>query len=224
MMSVANHAPLPFFDRLPIRARLAVRRASDLAELPNQNADMVFTILCADLKLIGVEPPTRTEFAVWFEDVKAEAANEAAAIDCFVRDVGSREALRPKTGEIDLHFGKVNANAGDELRIRQARIIVEAAHALNEAKLAAGYSPASILLDDTIVQQALIELLEAGDTATMMDADNRMTPGNKLADLLLAEADGDIDGKLVGSLTMDMQPELCRILSTTAHRTRAAPQ
>ncbi|MNE83291.1 hypothetical protein D3C80_1800970 [compost metagenome] len=45
-----------------------------------------------------------------------------------------------------------------------------------------------------------------------MDADVHMTAGNKLVDLLLGEGDADIDDKLVGCLTMDMQPELCRLL------------
>ncbi len=94
-----------------------------------------------------------------------------------------------------------------------ARDIILAAHVLNEAKIAAGYSPASIILDDTIVQQALIEQLEAEATNSVMDADVNMTPGNKLVDLLLGEDSPEIDGKLVDCLTMDMQPELCRILS-----------
>lgn len=42
MIALANHAPIPFFNRIPIRARLAIRRACDLASLPNQNPEAVY--------------------------------------------------------------------------------------------------------------------------------------------------------------------------------------
>lgn len=100
----------------------------------------------------------------------------------------------------------------DAQRLKHARGIVKAAHELNLAKIAAGFSPVHITLDDTIVQEALREVLSAEADATVMDTDTHMTPGNKLVDLLLGADDDDIDGKLVDCLTIDMQAEICALL------------
>jgi hypothetical protein len=136
MISVANHAPIPFFDRIPIRARLAIRRACDLACLPTQNPEAVYAILCADLKLIGVEQPGRAEFAIWFDGVKAEAAMEDSLVASVIDDL---KCSRPRSLAVVETTQPVNLVSG----ITHAQAVVKAADALFKAKLAAGYSPIS---------------------------------------------------------------------------------
>lgn len=229
MIALANHTSIPFFDRVPLRAGFALRRACDLVELPHQTAEGVFAMLCSDLKLINVEPPSRAEFNVWYEEVKRDRPN---------RDPSSTAALAPKTAaaiiglaenpgadSVTIHPAvkqpfaincEVAQPAERDSRIKQARAVVTAAHALFSAKIAAGYSPISAEVDDTIVQDALIELFEDGAAGSVMDAGT--TPGNRLADLLLAAAgeDIEIEHKLVNCLTLYMQAELCALLVARA--------
>lgn len=209
MMPVANHVPIPFFERIPIRARLAIRRACDLASLPNQNPEAVYSILCADLKLIDVEQPDRTEFAAWFDCVKAEAAMESAALSSFIKDLGSKRPHR---------FTVVDERQPADVvsSIEHAHAVVRAADALFKAKLAAGYSPISAELDDTVIQDALTELLDDSAVATLMDIDTRR--GHRLMELLLGlpDEDGAIEEKIVNCLTLYMQAELCALFAARA--------
>ncbi len=209
MISVANHAPIPFFDRIPIRARLAIRRACDLACLPNQNPEAVYAILCADLKLIGVEQPGRAEFAIWFDGVKAEAAMEDRLVTSVIDDSKSSWSRSLAAVETTQPVDLVSS-------IEHARAVVKAADELFKAKLAAGYSPISAELDDTVIQDALTELLDDSPVATLMDIDTRR--GHRLMELLLSlpDEDGAIEEKIVNCLTLYMQAELCALFTARA--------
>ncbi|CUX41365.1 hypothetical protein AGR7C_Lc100122 [Agrobacterium deltaense Zutra 3/1] len=217
-VAVRNHVAVPFFDRVPSRVKDLVITTFDNIVERGQSTREAYHFFGNAVKKRNVEGPTFDEFAHWHERVKNGLIDRPhpadTIVDCFIRDLGKG---RPSASEV-VYFNELQtANTPETareagLRIKQARAIVAAAHALNEAKLAAGYSPASITLDDTILQQALTDLLAAEADATVMDADVHMTAGNKLVDLLLGEGDADIDDKLVGCLTMDMQPELCRLL------------
>ncbi|MBB2905777.1 hypothetical protein ACQZ46_11635 [Agrobacterium salinitolerans] len=215
--AVRNYVAVPFFDRVPPRVMdLVITTFDNIVEraMPKRDA---YHFFATGVKQRHLEGPTFEEFADWHERVKNGLIDRPHPSDILPFTPSPYQPL-PKTAEerVIKHPHAVacvvDLEAVDTERLRQARAIVVAAHALNEAKLAAGYAPASILLDDTILQEALQEVLSAEASATVMDADVHMTPGNKLVDLLLGEGDDDIDDKLVGCLTMDMQPELCRLL------------
>lgn len=69
MIAAVNHTAIPFFDRVPIRARAAVRRACDRAE-SRDTTDHQYLALSHDLQPLGIEPPTLDEFRVWLEEVR----------------------------------------------------------------------------------------------------------------------------------------------------------
>ena len=214
-VAVRNHVAVPFFDRVPSRVKDLVITTFDNIVERGQSTREAYHFFGNAVKKRNVEGPTFDEFAHWHERVKNGLIDRPHPSDVLVfspAQTPSRTPLphaaeKPRSMACVVDLETVEAE-----RLRKAHAIVVAAHALNEAKLAAGYSPESISLDDTVVQQALTELLTAEADATVMDADVHMTAGNKLVDLLLGEGDADIDDKLVGCLTMDMQPELCRLL------------
>ncbi|QCL81154.1 hypothetical protein CFBP5877_18605 [Agrobacterium tumefaciens] len=219
--AVRNYVAVPFFDRVPPRVMDLVITTFDNIVERAQNKRDAYYFFATGVKQRQFEAPTFEEFADWHERVKIGlverphpsevvqlTAVAGSAHPSPANATPERRVKQPHAIACALDLEAVGAE-----RLRQAWAIVAAAHALNEAKLAAGYSPASITLDDTVLQQALTELLSAEANATVMDADVHMTAGNKLVDLLLGEGDADIDDKLVGCLTMDMQPELCRLLA-----------
>ncbi|UXU07151.1 hypothetical protein [Agrobacterium tumefaciens] len=218
--AVRNYVAVPFFERVPPRVMDLVINTFDNIVERAQNKREAYYFFATGVKQRQFEGPTFEEFADWHERVKnglierphpSEVVQLTAVLGSAQLSTANatpeRWVKQPHAVACAVDLETVGAE-----RLRQARSIVAAAHALNEAKLAAGYSPASFILDDTVLQQALTELLSAEADATIMDADVHMTAGNKLVDLLLGEGDADIDDKLVGCLTMDMQPELCRLL------------
>ncbi|MEW4398902.1 hypothetical protein AB1J06_09475 [Agrobacterium tumefaciens] len=238
MNAVLNHIAVPFFHRVPTRGKPVVLAVFDgIAEKAWHHKE-AFLKLSNDLRQKDIEPPTLSEFQDWYARVKnglverphpSEVLSDinTAAINPYnPRPKGAEERRFSRLyGEISYPAGRdivecasehialeVARLSAQENRLEQARAIVAAAHRLFEVKLAAGYSPISIGLDDTIVQEALRDVLSAEATATVMDADTHMTPGNKLVDLLLGEGDEDIDAKLVDCLTIDMQAEICALL------------
>lgn len=215
-VAVRNHVAVPFFDRVPARVKDVVITTFDNIVERGQSIREAYHFFGNAVKKRNVEGPTFDEFAHWHERVKNGLIDRPHPSDVLVFSPAPAPASKPlpKASEKPRTMAcVVDLETVDAERLRKARAIVVAAHALNEAKLSAGYSPESITLDDTVVQQALTELLTAEADATVMDADVHMTAGNKLVDLLLGEGDADIDDKLVGCLTMDMQPELCRLLA-----------
>lgn len=219
--AVRNHVAVPFFDRVPPRIMDLVITTFDNIVERGQSTKEAYHSFGNAVKKRHVEGPTFHEFADWHERVKNGLVDRPHPSEVLVFSAATVASFQPAPKAQEERPIKqphtiacvVDLEAVDTERLQQARTIVLAAHALNEAKLAAGYTPASITLDDTVLQQALTDLLTAEADATVMDADVDMTAGNKLVDLLLAEDDNDIDHKLVGCLTMDMQPELCRILA-----------
>lgn len=215
--AVRNYVAVPFFDRVPPRVMdLVITTFDNIVERAMSKRE-AYHFFANGVKKRQFEGPTFEEFADWHERVKIGLIDRPHPSDVLPFTPSPYQPL-PKTADerVIKHPHAVacvvDLAALDTDRLRQARAIVLAAHALNEAKLAAGYAPASILLDDTILQEALQEVFSAEASATVMDADVHMTPGNKLVDLLLREGDDDVDAKLVDCLTMDMQPELCRLL------------
>lgn len=219
--AVRNYVTVPFFDRVPPRVMDLVITTFDNIVERAQNKREAYYFFANGVKQRQFEGPTFEEFADWHERVKNGLVERPHPSEVVQLSAVAGLAYQPIAHAAPEYAVKqphsiacgVDLEAVETERLRQARAIVVAAHALNEAKLAAGYSPASIALDDTILQQALTDLLTAGADATVMDANVHMTVGNKVVDLLLGEDDADIDHKLVGCLTMDMQPELCRMLA-----------
>ena len=217
--AVRNYVAVPFFDRVPPRVMDLVITTFDNIVERAQNKREAYYFFATGVKQRQFEGPTFEEFGDWHERVKnglvdrphpSEVVQLSAVAGLAYQPHAAPERVVKQPHSIAC---AVDLEAVDTERLRQARAIVVAAHALNEAKLAAGYSPASIALDDTILQQALTDLLTSEADATVMDANVHMTVGNKLVDLLLGEDDADIDDRIVGCLTMDMQPELCRLLA-----------
>lgn len=207
--AVAGPYDTPFFNNPPARAKPIIRKflAELLALSPVAKLRPVHEAFKRDLEAVGIVAPDFFEFGNWHIDVTKD---RVATID----SGDSRREFRtsaPESGaEVVCEVAQI---VEQDIRLEHAYAIVKAAHELNQAKLAAGFSPLSIVLDDTIVQEALRDILSAEADATVMDADVHMTPGNKLVDLLLGEGDDDIDAKLVDCLTIDMQAEICRILA-----------
>ncbi len=216
--AVRNYVAVPFFDSVPPRVMDLVITTFDNIVERAQNKREAYYFFATGVKQRQFEGPTFEEFADWHERVKNGLVDRPHPSEVVqlsaVGGIAYQPLAAPERAVKQPHSiaCAVDLEAIDTERLRQARAIVVAAHALNEAKLAAGYSPASIRLDDTVLQQALTELLSAEADATVMDADVHMTVGNKIVDLLLGEGDADNDDKLVDCLTMDMQPELCRLL------------
>ncbi|MGP4671770.1 hypothetical protein ACSV5N_07370 [Agrobacterium salinitolerans] len=215
--AVRNYVAVPFFERVPPRVMdLVITTFDNIVERALSKRE-AYHFFATGVKQRQFEGPTFEEFADWHERVKNGLIERPHPSDVLLFTPSPYQPLPKSTEERAVKHPHavacvVDLEAVDTERLRQARAIVVAAHALNEAKLAAGYAPASILLDDTILQEALQEVLSAEASATVMDADVHMTPGNKLVDLLLGEGDNDVDAKLVDCLTMDMQLELCRLL------------
>jgi len=209
--AVRNYVAVPFFDRVPPRVMDLVITTFDNIVERAQSKREAYYFFANGVKQRQFEGPTFEEFADWHERVKNGLIERPHPSDVFLfteqKTVEERAVKQPHAVAC-----VVDLEAVETERLRQARAIVKAAYEFNQAKLAAGYAPASILLDDTILQEALQEVLSAEASATIMDTDVHMTPGNKLVDLLLGEGDEGIDAKLVDCLTMDMQPELCRLL------------
>ncbi|WP_107339222.1 hypothetical protein [Agrobacterium pusense] len=228
MNAVLNHIAVPFFQRVPTRGKPVVLAVFDGITEKAWHHKEAFLKLSNDLRQKDIEPPTLSEFQDWYGRVKnglverphpSEALSDLsiAAANPFKSSEKSPEPRFLKTVKQPLTVAcVVDTSAAAASRLEQARAIVMAAHRLFEAKLAAGFSPLSIQVDDTIVQEALRDILSAEADATVMDADTHMTPGNKLVDLLLGEGDDDIDAKLVDCLTIDMQAEICRILARSS--------
>lgn len=211
--AVRNYVAVPFFERVPPRVMDLVITTFDNIVERAQSKREAYYFFANGVKQRQFEGPTFEEFADWHERVKNGLIERPHPSDVLLftpspKTVDERAVKQPHAVAC-----VVDLEAVDTERLRQARAIVKAAHEFNQAKLAAGYAPASILLDDTILQEALQEVLSAEASATVMDADVHMTPGNKLVDLLLSEGDDDIDAKLVDCLTIDMQAEICALLA-----------
>ncbi|WP_320202434.1 hypothetical protein [Agrobacterium rosae] len=222
MNAVNNHVAIPFFSRVPPRANDILISTFDSIVDQGVSLREAFYSFSNSVRERGLEGPTNAEFQEWFGRVRnglldrphpsiLQGIPTKHPISKMMEAAGvlasSDEVKQPFSVACTAYHGTTDFD-----RLKQARGIVEAAHHLFEAKIAAGYSPLSVSLDDTIVAEALKQLLEEEAVSTVMDADVHMTPGNKLADLLLGLGDDDIDAKIVDCLAIDMQQEICREL------------
>ncbi len=222
MNAVNNHVAIPFFSRVPPRANDILISTFDSIVDQGVSLREAFYSFSNSVRERGLEGPTNAEFQEWFGRVRnglldrphpsiLQGIPTKHPISKMMEAAGvltsSDEVKQPFSVACTAYHGTTDFD-----RLKQARGIVEAAHHLFEAKIAAGYSPLSVSLDDTIVAEALKQLLEEEAVSTVMDADVHMTPGNKLADLLLGLGDEDIDAKIVDCLAIDMQQEICREL------------
>lgn len=224
MNAVLNHIAVPFFQRVPTRGKPVVLAVFDGITENAWHHKEAFLKLSSDLRQKDIEPPTLSEFQDWYARVKnglverphpsevLSDINTAAVNPYKPRVKGPEERFFNAMKQPLTAACVVDTSTVEPSRLEHARAIVMAAHRLFEAKLAAGFSPLSLQVDDTIVQEALRDVLSAEADATVMDADVHMTPGNKLVDLLLGEGDDDIDAKLVDCLSIDMQAEICALL------------
>lgn len=226
MISAINYKAIPFFDRVPPRAMFPVRKACERltsGAVPTG----VFDSLVGDLKDLGVSPPSHEEFKTWFEDVKlgrftsfdyggikpyepvAKGVIERHVMDCMVHDPETREAFRPvyemamdtRTRGIDLMERPVTSADADPAAL--AFEIIEKRVALVDAMIAAGYSPESCDIEDSIVAEAIESWLKA----SAMRSVEGIT-ATALALQMLDDLDDAGNEKLLGVLANCMQAEL----------------
>lgn len=236
--AVRNHVAVPFFERVPPRMKDLVLATFDNIVERGQSVREAYYFFGNAVKKRNLEGPTFDDFAHWHERVKnglvdrphpsevqpvavtrtqllTAVANISAEAANQLREVSPKRPTITKIVRRAEEAVACEATQTPErkLRLNFARGIVKAAHELFEIKRKAGYSPDSIIVEDTIVAEALRDLIdaEAEHMAAAISVD--MTPGNMLVDFLLSEQNEDIDAKLIDCLTIDMQPELCHILS-----------
>ncbi|QXZ71834.1 hypothetical protein [Agrobacterium sp. S7/73] len=238
MTAVRNYVAVPFFDRVPPRIMDLVITTFDNIVERGQSVREAYYFFGNAVKKRNLEGPTFDDFAHWHERVKnglierphpsevqpvAVTRKQLLTAVSNISDEAANQlrvssAERPTITKIVQRSGQdmaceVARSPERTLRLEQARAVVKAAHDLFETKRKAGYSPDSIIVEDTIVAEALRDLLEAEAEHMVTDVFVDMTPGNMLVDFLLSEQNEDIDAKLIDCLTIDMQPELCHILS-----------
>ncbi len=203
MTALLNHIPVPFFDRIPPRAKPAMIAAFDGIIDQHMRLESVYRTFVSALDAVNVEGPQFSEFTDWYWNVRNGIIDRPhpSEIYCVAADGEPQTPPQPHPVEVD-----------EEVSLMRSFGIVKAARSLFEAQSKAGYAPPTLRGDDEIIADALRDVLSAAADATVMDADIHMTPGNKIVDLLLGEGSPEIDQKLFECLTMAMQPELCAIL------------
>ncbi|PRA87950.1 hypothetical protein CQ054_06010 [Ochrobactrum sp. MYb29] len=208
MNALLNHVPIPFFDRIPPRAKAAYISVFDgIVDMawPVESAYRHFT---NSLITNTIDGPNFKEFAEWYWRVRQGLIERphSSEIYCAAED-----------GQMPPNQYQPSSDVTDQPPLIRAFTVIKAAKSLFEAQLKAGYAPPTLRDDDEIIADALREVLTAAPGATLMDTDIHMTPGKKVADLLLGEGSDEIDNKLFECLTMAMQPELCTILVRLNH-------
>ncbi|MEH3093349.1 MAG: hypothetical protein PGN20_15235 [Agrobacterium cavarae] len=230
-----------FFNDVPIRAMAAVRFVCDAIALHPSSPGLSFELLTVKLQMDGIEGPSRDEFNMWYEEVKLgrftrenyeegklyrpphagqdKGPEERRLLEA-VKMISTKTVLGVRdvspgataTGADDDMSSEVAKLAASDVRLQHARAIVNAAHQLNQAKLAAGHYPSSIPVEDTIVAEALREVLEADGDMVFTDPTSRAL--DAATALLIERASEEQEHRLLDILTMDMQVELCRKLAT----------
>lgn len=212
MNAVLNHTVVPFFDRVPTRGKAAVLSIFDNIVEKAWTLKEASTQFNNTLRLKGIEGPTHAEFEDWYARVKNGLIERPHFSEAIVAGPSGNAAATPKIVKQPFALACEVEHATSDLEgLKQARAIVEAANSLFEAKVAGGYSPLSLTTDDTIVAEALRQLLEAdGGGIFANPASNALDAA--LA-LLIDRATDEQQHRLLDILTMDMQPELCRALA-----------
>ncbi|MEH3092014.1 MAG: hypothetical protein PGN20_08140 [Agrobacterium cavarae] len=239
MSAVRNYVAVPFFDRVPPRVTDVVLLTFDNIVERAQTVREAYHFFSNSVKKRGCEGPTHAEFADWHERVKnglierphssASLGIDASAVNPYEPQAKGPEERRllkaienisekaihgvrhPSSGVAATKIpDPVDASAD---RLSHARAIVAAAHHLNQVKLAAGHYPSSIPVEDTIVAEALREVLEADGDSVFANPTTRAL--DAATALLIERASEEQEHRLLDILTMDMQVELCRKLVTT---------
>lgn len=216
--AVRNYVAVPFFDRVPPRVMDLVITTFDNIVERAQNKREAYYFFSTSVKQRQFEGPNFEEFGDWHERVKNGLIDRPHPSDVVLFTPSPYQPLPKSVEERAVKQPHavacvVDTSTADPTRLAFARAIVKAAHDLFEIKRKAGYSPDSIIVEDTVVAEALRDLIEAEAEQMATDISVDMTPGNMLVDFLLSEQNEDIDAKLIDCLTIDMQPELCHILS-----------
>lgn len=210
MSAVNNYVAIPFFDRVPPRANDLVLSTFDSIVEKAVSLKEAYHFFANSLKDRGIEGPGFSEFEGWYARVKNGLVERPHPSDAIATDPAQRLTMRQVISTQPTGTGcAVDVNFEDFERLKQARAIVEAAHQLFEAKIAAGHSPLSVSIEDTIVSEALRELLHADGEGMFADAASNALDS---ALVLLQSGTAESQDKLLDILTMDMQQELCRAL------------
>ncbi|MEN5297853.1 hypothetical protein ABE530_05800 [Brucella sp. TWI559] len=208
MNALLNHIPIPFFDRVPPRAKPAYISVFDGIVDMAWPVESAYRHFANALNTNSIDGPNFKEFTDWYWRVRQGLVE---------RPHSSEMYCAAEDGEVQPNPHQPTPKAPDEVSLLRAFGVVKAAQSLFEAQSKAGYAPPTPRGDDEIIADALREVLTAAADATLMDADIHMTPGNKVVDLLLGQSSEEIDTKLFECLTMAMQPELCAILVRFDH-------
>ncbi|MEO1986637.1 MAG: hypothetical protein ABGX47_08295 [Martelella sp.] len=232
-MKSTNHVKKPFFEAPPARVQYAIDTyAGYLADCQWLDVAGLYGAFVEDLKRANVEAPSFQEYLDWAKPIRAGAVRMAYPYHPQVKSAEERKATeklrklaaaaptemtrRYQKAEAGLVFETVGSDYGDGSaglgsamdELAQAEAIVKAAHKLNEAKLAAGYSPLSLHSDDTIVAEAIRTVISERQTPIW-----GLTPASTAVDLLLSQCDDEIDGAVLDALSMDLQHQLCAALA-----------
>lgn len=218
MSAVTNHVAIPFFNRVPARVNDVLILTFDNITEKAMSLREAYHFFANSVKKRGVEGPTYTEFEEWYARVKNGLIDRPHPSEAIEAAPTRNRASRPSVVKQPLGVGlAVDTETADVDGLRQARAIVEAADRLFEAKLAGGYSPMSLPADDTIVAEALRQLLEAEGPGIFANPTSNAL--DSALQILIDRATDEQMHQLLDILTMDMQPALCRAL---ARRDRTA--
>ncbi|MDQ1196501.1 hypothetical protein [Agrobacterium sp. SORGH_AS 787] len=212
MNAVLNHAVVPFFDRVPPRGKAAVLATFDNIVDKAWTLKEAFTQFNNTLRSKDIEGPTHAEFEDWYARVKNGLIERPHFSEAIVAAAVDSRKTRPSVVKQPMGVGLAVDNTASDLDgLKHARAIVEAADRLFEAKLAAGYSPLSLMTEDTIVAEALRQLLEADGPGFFSNSlSNAIDAAHAI---LIDRATDEQLHHLLDVLTMDMQPALCRSLA-----------
>jgi len=212
MNAVLNHTVVPFFDRVPTRGKAAVLSIFDNIVEKAWTLKESSTHFNNTLRSKDIEGPTNAEFEDWYARVKNGLIERPHFSEAIVGGLSGKGATKPTIVKQPLAVACAVDHAATGLDgLKHARDIVEAADRLFEAKMAGGFSPMSLTTDDTIVAEALRQLLEAEGPGIFANPTSNAL--DTALQILIDRASDEQQHQLLDIITMDMQPALCRALA-----------
>lgn len=205
-MNIVNHVKKPFFEAPTARVAELIEAHTPFVihSQPAFALEWLYVQFCSELTRAGTHWPDRAEYIVWARDQRKAFI---APKEMTRRYQAAATSTRPEA--LDADYGDASAGLGSGMdELEHAEAIVKAAHKLNEAKLAAGYSPLSLHTDDTAVAEAIRTVISHRQSPIW-----GLTPASTAVDLLLSQCDDEIDGAVLDALTMDLQRQLCAVLA-----------
>jgi len=239
MSAVTNHVAIPFFNRVPARVNDVLISTFDNITEKGMSLRESYHFLANSVKKRGVEGATYTEFEEWYARVKNGLIDRPHPSESLCGTQSRSSAVKPRVKEIEERCIQAVAeclveapaisepsqearaafgNAVETGGLEQARAIVDAADRLFEAKLAGGFSPLSLPTEDTIVAEALRQLLEAEGPGIFANPTSNAL--DSAVSIVIDRASDEQMDQLLNILTMDMQPALCRALARRDRTTR----